>query len=253
MAQRTIGIIVAMPEEIRPLLRGIPAVVHQTIGVFPVYRFTEHNRQFALIESGIGADRALSAAQTLTEALNPELLISMGFGGGISPELAVGDLVVGTRFFVHEGDCMIEETGARVMPLPASLAGAGTDAGFTVAEGTIISSRGVQSKTAIAGQLSEGMTRAVVDMETGAIVRFATLSRMPFMAIRSISDDLHERLGFAMDEFMDSSMRVSVRKVIFTVLRKPRIIPQLYRLYRNSRRAGKNLGRLFTLLREQLA
>lgn len=252
MAQRTVGIIVAMPEEIKPLLKGIPSVVRETLGIFPLYRFTQHNRHFALIESGIGADRALAAAQTLTEALNPELLISMGFSGGISDGLAAGDVVIGTRFLVHRGDCMIEETGVRTIPPPAVLTAPNMTAGFSIAEGTIISSSSVQSKTVIAGQLPERVTRAVVDMETSAIVRFATLSRMPLMAIRSISDERTEELGFSMDEFMDSSMQVSVRKVFLTVIRKPWIIPQLYRLYRNTTRAGRNLCTVFTLLREHL-
>ncbi len=253
MAQRTIGIIVAMPEEIKPLLRGVHSVTKETLGIFPLHRFTQHNRQFALIESGIGADRALAAAQTLTEGLNPELIISMGFGGGISPELKVGDIVIGKRFFVHQGNCMTEEIGVRLVPVPVAVTNSPKCSGFSIAEGTIISTAGVQAKTVIARQIPEGVKRAVVDMETCSIIRFATLSRTPFMTIRCISDDFNEELGFSIDEFMDSSMQVSVGKVLFTVIRKPWIIPQLYRLYRNSDRAGKNLCTVFTLLRESLA
>ncbi len=253
MAQRTIGIIVAMPEEIKPILKGVPSVTRDILGSFPLYRFTQHNRHFALIESGIGADRALAAAQILTESLNPELLISMGFGGGISDELEVGDIVVGTRFLVHQGECMTEESGVRIVPLPSPLMTVSKSSGFSIAPGTIISASGVQSKKVIARQMPDNVTRAVVDMETCAIVRFATLSRTPFMAIRCISDDLQEELGFSMDEFMDGTMQVSVRKVFLTVARKPWIIPQLYRLYRNTDKAGKNLCTIFTLLRENLA
>ena len=253
MAQRTIGIIVAMPDEIKPLLKGSPPVVREKIGMFPVYRFTQNNRQFVIIESGIGADRALAAAQALTEALNPELLISMGFGGGVSDGLEAGDIVIGTRFLAHKGECMIEETGVKMAPLPANLAGTKDNAGFSIAEGTIISTASVQSKTVIAGQMPAHVKRAAVDLETCAIVRFATVTRMPLMAIRCISDGLDEELSFSMDEFMDRSMQVSVLKVCLTVVRKPWIIPQLYRLSRNTRKAGKNLCLVFTRLRENLA
>jgi len=253
MAQRTIGIIVAMPEEIKPLLRGIPSVILEKIGTYPVYRFTQNNRQFVIIESGIGPDRALGAAQAITEALNPELLISMGFGGGVSGGLAAGDIVIGTRFLAHEGACMVEEVGVIVAPLPAALVRKQEDGGFTIAEGTIISTAHIQLKSAIVGQMPGDVERGVVDMETCAIVRFATLTRMPLMAIRSISDGLDEELGFTMDEFMDRSMQVSVLKVFMTVARKPWIIPQLYRLSRNTRKAGRNLSLVFTRLRETLA
>ena len=252
MAQRTIGIIIAMPEEIKPLLKGAPQVVREKIGMFPVYRFTQNNRQFVIIESGIGADRALAAAQALTEALNPELLISMGFAGGISDGLKAGDIVIGTSFLAHKGERMIEETGVRIAPLLEALVGKTYNAGFSIAEGTIISTASVQSKTVIAGQIPSYVKRAVVDMETCAIVRFATITRTPLIAIRSISDGLDEELSFSMDEFMDRSMQVNVLKVCLTVVRKPWIIPQLYRLSRNTRKAGKNLGLVFTRLRESL-
>jgi len=253
MAQRTIGIIVAMPEEIRPLLKGIPSVVRDRIGTFPVYRFTQKNRQYVIIESGIGADRALAAAQALTETLQPELLISMGFGGGVSDGLTAGDIVIGTRFLVHMGENMIEETGVKVTPLPAALTRQKAIGGCSIAEGTIISSASVQAKTAIAELMPGDVRRGVVDMETCAIARFATLTRMPLMAIRSISDGLDEELGFTMDEFMDDSMRVNVVKVFMTVARRPWIIPQLYRLSCNTRKAGRNLSILFSGLRETLS
>jgi adenosylhomocysteine nucleosidase len=252
MAQRTIGIIVAMPEEIKPLLKGTPPVIREKIGMFPVYRFTQNNREFVIIESGIGADRALAAAQALTEALNPELLISMGFGGGVSRGLEAGDIVIGNRFLAHKGERMIEETGVKIAPLPAALSGKKVNVGFSITEGTIISTATVQSKSIIAGQIPKHVKRAVVDMETCAVVRFATVTRMPLMAIRCISDGLDEELGFSMDEFMDRSMRVSVLKVCLTVARKPWIIPQLYRLSRNTRKAGKNLNFVFSRLRETL-
>ena len=155
MAQRTIGIIVAMPEEIKPLLKGAPQVVREQLGIFPLYSFSQHNHRFAVIESGIGADRALTAAQTLTEALNPELLISMGFGGGVSPGLQAGDIVIGVRFLVHKGKRMIEENGVRLAPLPEALVAELKQRGLSIGEGTIISTAGVQSKTVIAGQLPD--------------------------------------------------------------------------------------------------
>ncbi len=253
MAQRTIGIIVAMPEEIKPLLKGAPQVVREQLGIFPLYSFSQHNHRFAVIESGIGADRALTAAQTLTEALNPELLISMGFGGGVSPGLQAGDIVIGVRFLVHKGKRMIEENGVRLAPLPEALVAELKQRGLSIGEGTIISTAGVQSKTVIAGQLPGHVTRGVVDMETGAIVRFATVTRTPLMAIRSVSDALDEELGFSMDEFMNSSMQVSIPRVLMTVVRKPWIIPQLCRLALNTRKAGRNLCIVFTRLRETLA
>ena len=65
---------------------------------------------------------------------------------------------------------------------------------------------------------------------------------MPFLGLRTISDDAGEELGFSLDEMTDSQLRISIPRVLFTCLKKPRIIPQLARLAGNSGRAGKSLG-----------
>ena len=172
--------------------------------------------------------------------------------GDIVLPVIVGPAAGGNRFLAHKGERMIEETGVKIAPLPAALSGKKVNAGFSIVEGMIISTASVQSKALIAGQIPKHVKRAVVDMETCAVVRFATVTRMPLMAIRCISDGIDEELGFSMDEFMDRSKRVSVLKVFLTVVRKPWIIPQLYRLARNTRKAGKNLNFVFTRLRENL-
>jgi adenosylhomocysteine nucleosidase len=79
-------------------------------------------------------------------------------------------------------------------------------------------------------------------MERAAIALLAGESGIPFVGLRTVSDPVDEELGFALDEFCDKWMRIRIHKVLLTVARKPRIIPQLIRLARNSRVAAAGLS-----------
>lgn len=249
MAQHTTGLIMAMAEEIKPLLKGIPQVARETAGPFPLYRFFQDGRQYVIIESGIGASRALAAAGMLTECCSPDLIISIGFGGGATSGLSAGDIVIGTRFLMHSGSQLCEEAGGQPVALPASLRNRLSLAGVSITEGAIISTGGILSKKVLSAILPDHILQAAVDMETCTVARFTAEHGIPFLAVRCISDSRDEELGFSMDEFMDSSMKVSIGKVLLTVMRRPRIIPQLRRLSLNTRTAGKNLNLFFSLCR----
>jgi adenosylhomocysteine nucleosidase len=79
-------------------------------------------------------------------------------------------------------------------------------------------------------------------MESAAIARVAAEHGIPFIGLRTVSDPFDEELGFTLDEFCDDQLRIRIPKVLLTIVRKPRIIPQLIRLARNSRVAGASLS-----------
>jgi adenosylhomocysteine nucleosidase len=70
--------------------------------------------------------------------------------------------------------------------------------------------------------------------------------------VRTISDPWDEELDFTIDEFCDDTMRIRPAKVLATILRRPRIIPQLIRLARNSRVAAAGLAKTMRRLLHQI-
>ena len=82
----------------------------------------------------------------------------------------------------------------------------------------------------------------VLEMETAAVAQAASEQNVPVAALRAISDGADEHLEFSIADIADSEMRIRVRKVLWTLVRKPRIIPQLVRLGKNSQRGGDNLA-----------
>jgi adenosylhomocysteine nucleosidase len=109
--------------------------------------------------------------------------------------------------------------------------------------GQFITSDGILDKKQLVAILPRNASQPVVEMESAAVARVAAERGIPFMGVRAISDPWDEELVFAIDEFCDDDKRIRPAKVFATILRRPRIIPQLLRLGWNSHIAAKSLGR----------
>lgn len=230
-----------MPDEIRPLLRMAGEAKREQCGEFPLWRVTLGNTEACLVESGMGPVRAAAAAEALITAVSPAIMLSFGFGGAILPGLRVGDMVFGTGSWLANDGRFSRRRG-----IAAALAGEiAAELGKSldgIACGTIITSAGILRKADLVQSLPTGTRFPILDMETAAIAEITDRHGIPLVALRAVSDDAGEELSFSIDEFTSPDMTISPLKVMATIARKPWIIPQLLRLARNSRIAGKRLA-----------
>ena len=255
MEEQTIGLIAAMPEEIKPLLSRVGPVERDKVAGFNLYRFSIGRRKVCLIESGMGLTRGASATHTLIAKANPDIILNFGFAGAVTAGAEVGDLVVATRILLHRDRLFSEQSG-----IPAELAerlvealGKGCrDKTLRIHRGTCVTASQIRKKSEVAKLLPAGTACPVLDMETAAVARVAAKEKVPFLAVRAISDGADEELGFTIEEFTDREMNIRPWKVVLTMARKPWIIPQLVRLAQNAKRAGKNLACAVTALIETL-
>ena len=245
-----IGIITAMPEEYQAVAVCFGSVGVVRAGALRTAIFHTKEHEFLVVESGMGFDNAARAAEALMSGDCPDLLITAGFCGGIAPELQVGDVVVAKQIVIVTGN------GPEEVPVCFSAAGqnfVARESGMRVFGGLFASTPVIMSKTRLAGMLPAVSTNPVVEMESAAVAIIAVENSIPLLAIRAVSDTADEELDFSLDEFCDRGLRrIRIHKVLLTVLRKPRIIPQLVRLSRNSRVAANSLtaalSRLFPTL-----
>jgi adenosylhomocysteine nucleosidase len=243
-----IGIITAMPEEFRAVADSLGAAAVMPVGVFPGGRFSWRGHEFLLVQSGVGFDNAARAVERLIRDEHPDLLISTGFCGAIAPELQAGDVVVANMIVIaHENG--FEEIPAPLSPIGQTFIACQAVLGKKFVGGTFVSTSCITSKKRLAGMLPGHYPNPVVEMESGAIAIIAVENNIPLLAVRAVSDPADEELSFSLDEFCDQDMR-SIRpyKVLLTILRKPRIIPQLVRLSRGSRTAAQSLTSTFSRL-----
>ena len=237
-----IGIITAMPEEFRAVAGSLGVATAAQIGTFRAGRFSLYGHEFLLVESGMGFGNAARAAEMLIRDTHPDLLISAGFCGGITPELLTGDVVVAKKIIIAD-ESGFEEIPVLLSSIGQTFVARQAAIGKRTVGGTFVSTSVITSKVRLAAMLSGQYQNPVVEMESGAIAIIAAESNIPLLAIRAVSDTAAEELGFSLDEFCDSGLRrILIHKVLLTILRKPSIIPQLVRLALNSRVAAASLS-----------
>lgn len=238
---QTIGLMAAMHDEIRPFLRLAGPATRDRSGTFPLWRLRIGNSDIFIVESGMGIARAAAAADALVAEAAPTAIISFGFGGAVLPGLSVGDIVVGTKSWFADTNGFIPRSGID-LKLARKIAGELDHSVGGACSGEIITSAQILGKGNLAHSLPAGITSPVLDMETAAVAEVAHRHGIPLVALRAISDDAAEELAFSLDEFTDRDLTIRPLKVFATIARKPWIIPQLVRLARNSRIAGKRLA-----------
>jgi adenosylhomocysteine nucleosidase len=253
MEIRFIGMIAAMPEEIRPLLKRAGVYSREKTDGFDGYRFILGSREIRLIRSGMGVNNAAAATRALVATAKPDLIINFGFAGAVTSGLNVGDIVIAERLLLHGERSFMETAGidaVKTEELARRLDGIFRGKEFQIRKGTFITSAGIKSKLDMAELLPSGVTNPVLEMETAAVARASGEGEIPLIAIRAISDGSEEELKFTMEEFTGQEMNIRLWKVLLAVVKKPWIVPQLLRLAKNSRLAGDNLAAVLVILLE---
>jgi adenosylhomocysteine nucleosidase len=235
-----IGLIAAMQEEIHPLLRIVKPSRMEVIGKRHIW-WLDTSESICLVESGMGPDNAATATRLLIDIGKPDLILNFGFAGSLTPQLDVGDIVLADRLLFMHGRLFSEQSG-----LGSDLDRRQTDVqekcGCLIHQGSFVTTRNITSKKEIAGRLPTGVGKAVVEMETAAVAQVTNKEKIPLIALRAISDDFDDELGFSLDEFCDKDLNLQKWRVMLTLAKKPWIIPQLIRLARNTKHAGGKLA-----------
>ena len=171
-----VAVVAALPEEIAPLARRLADAKPQPVG-----RWIEcaiEDREICLMSCGDGARSAHRSVRGLLAATQPQVLIGIGSGGGLSANLAVGDLMVADRV-------LDEASGRAFAPGGSRWLERGRAAG-TLRRGTIVSAEAIawrrEDKIRLARLASS--TSAVVDLESGAWAAVATEAGVPACSAR---------------------------------------------------------------------
>lgn len=242
MEQNSIGLVVAMAEEVRPIVRRLGAHRKESSGRFHSYHCRLDGRQVTLIKSGMGTEQATAATEQLIAAAQPRIIISAGFGGGVCSGLTTGDVVVAGRSLLLRNGTIADAGPLENARFLHALAESWPNAPFRIADGTIVTSSSIVQKGAARQLLANEVLNPVLDMETSAVAETAARSGIPLIAVRAISDPAEEELLFSLEEITDRQLNIRIGKVLVAMAKNPRIVPQLIRLAKNAKLAGTNLA-----------
>jgi adenosylhomocysteine nucleosidase len=233
-----VAVLFALRQEARAFLRALPA--QEKIATAPCRtRLCAGTPTLLVVETGVGQERMHTALDWMFSSplvrdvpYAPGLVISAGFSGALREGLHVGDIVVATEVVGPDGVC--HEAS---WPTEGNVSWPGEHhRGRLLTVDKFIADP--ETKRAL------GLRHAAlaVDMETATVACRCNRLDIPFACIRVISDDAHVPLSPELDYIADNG-RVVLRRLAVSLLRRPALARELWRLAGNTRFAADRLGR----------
>ena len=239
-------IMAALPLEVRPFLRLVKARARRDLGL-PAWEWEAGAAVAAL--SGMGEAAARRAGEVLLARCRPELLVSLGFGGALTPGLAAGDLVLGETFWRYNPDTRELQAGpqpAAPRPLPR-LCAALKQAGLIAVTGSLVTTSRIIHKGR-QGEPLAGLPRPVLDLETAALAEMAAAQDLAFLSLRAITDAAAEEIPGFLHTAGDQGASLGIWAALRWLAADLRRLSDLLSLWRRSRGAGQALARALTVL-----
>ena len=181
----SIGVVTALRLETRAVLSALTQTARIRSAARPTWTGRAGASEIVVVEGGVGPVAAKRALAALPSRVT--LLGSVGFAGGLDPELVTGDVIVAAAVVWEEAgaarrydvESTLVETLARVLA-PAL--------GRPPCLGTLFSAAAVIADVAAKRAAYERHAAAAVEMEAAALARYAAERRVPLFALRVVLD-----------------------------------------------------------------
>lgn len=209
-----IGIIGALDIELERLIGAMREPAHREISGVPFTCGKLLGTDVVIARAGVGKVNAAVCAQTMALIYEPELIINSGVSGALSPELRVGDVVIGTDVVQHDVDTtalgdepgFVSTVDRLSFPLDnfasTAIAAAAEELGIRAVRGRIASGDQFVASTERKEEIVRLFSAVTCEMEAGAIAHVCFLNRIPCAVVRSISDGGNEEAPMSYEEFL---------------------------------------------------
>ncbi len=201
------------------------------------------DRPVQVVVCGVGERAARRAAERCVGLASQGAcgrVVWIGIAGALSPDLEVGDLVVGrTAMAVDQPSVDLDET------LVEAAAARGCRSGALVtAPGLVVTASSREALWRCSGSLPG----TAVDMESWVAARVLQRAGVPFAAVRAISDTAADRLPAWLDRTSAADGGFSVSPVVRGALMRPSALVPLARIRLRAARLGKRLAEVAAAL-----
>lgn len=191
----------------------------------------EHRAMILVGVTGVGKAAARACVEEmLARGARPSRIVIAGFAGALREGLPLAEVLIATE--------VVDESGGR-------WATSWPEKRF----GRVLTCEKMIGEPVMKCQLGATHQAHVVDMESSAVAEVCHRHGIPFGCVRVVSDDVNKPLSRRLMGLVESG-RVRLGRVLWEVLRSPRMGVELVRLAKHTRRAADALARR---LRELLA
>lgn len=220
-----IGIIGAMDEEVEVLIKEISLDRKEKKAMMEFNCGELWGQKVVVVRSGIGKVNAAVCAQILADDFKVDYVINVGIAGGIGENINPGDVVIANNLIQHDMDT--SAFGDRIGQIPRldtfdfkcseALVEKAEEASSCLQNGKSYVGRIVTGDQFIADVekirwLKSEFDAVACEMEGGSIAQVCYLNNIPFVVIRSISDNANTGAHMDYEKFkyiaVDNSVKI---------------------------------------------
>lgn len=176
-----------------------------------------NNKECVLVESGVGKVNASRTTQILIDKFEIEYIINVGSAATASEELQIGDIVIGETLVQHDFDITafghkkgyISNVGENVKSdtkLIEKFKQTINDIEnkeYKIKIGTIASGDIFCTENIMKQKIHSKFNADAIEMEGAAIAQVCYLDKIPFIIVRSISDNPNGQNNITFEEYLE--------------------------------------------------
>ena len=225
---KKVGIIFAMEEELRELLKYLKLEKEYEIFELKFYEGVIDDIEVLLVESGVGKVNAARACQILIDNMKVDYIFNIGVAGGVSSSLSVLDIVIGEELVQHDFDITafnhekgyIPKVGTFIKSddyLVRIAKECSLESDFKVLSGVIASGDIFCTEKSMSEKINSKFNALCCEMEGASIAQVCILDHIPFLVLRSISDTPNGENQITYEEFLEKSSKniaVFMKKIL---------------------------------------
>ncbi|WLR42982.1 5'-methylthioadenosine/adenosylhomocysteine nucleosidase [Bacillus carboniphilus] len=220
---KKIGIIGAMQVEIDLLINKVQNLTKFTYAGFPFYHGELFSNEIIITNSGVGKVNAAACTQLLIDQFSVYSIINTGIAGSLDEAVKIYDVVISSDVTHH--DVRVEQK-KNLFPFQETFQAdkqlielalqtcAYLKLNSTYHLGRIVSGESfiedIEEKTRIV----KNYAPACVEMEGSAIAQVAHINKVPFVIIRSISDNADENTTLDYKKYEEMAANQSAQIVL---------------------------------------
>ena len=194
-----IGVLGAMPEEVALLTQRLEAPQTKTLAGVEFHTGRMAGRQVTVCCAGMGKVNAAAAAQLLITVFGAKALLFSGIAGNMTARVGVGDMVISDVACYHDAELpMIAQSYPFLIEYPASPALVAAAEAACRAQGVRYTVGRVATGDLFIGdgetkrRIEAACHPACVEMEGAAVAQVAAKNDLPFVILRTMSDNCDE-------------------------------------------------------------
>ena len=191
-------IICAIKNEAKPFLTALENVKEEKCASLKVHHGTINGVEVSVVRCGVGLKKAATATQILIDNFTISRIVMSGTAGGVEEKLKIGDTIISEEILYHESnikllqnassfDAYIPFNADEDLLLNAKKAIENKPLSQAVYFGRITSGSKFLSGKGFK-EVAEKFHPMCVDMETAAVAHVCAINKIPFIAVRSITD-----------------------------------------------------------------